>query len=387
MLKYLDLYPKTYEEFNQKTFLGGTISLISLLVISILFLSEFLFYLQVERRDELFVDVSDQKKIEIYINITMPSINCAVLNIDVLDVSGEAQIGVEHTIYKRRLDLVTGNPLEDYQLHAKQPGDDNSSPDNMASSKSKEEMEKIEKKMKDPKYCGSCYGSELRPGECCNTCQQVKDSYQRKHWQFSLNDDIEQCVLEQEERKAKYSKREGCNVHGYLLVNKVAGNFHFAPGRSVQQAQGAHIHDYSPFEIEHFNTSHIIHSLGFGEKYPGLHNPLDGVSKILPKGSGLFQYFIKVVPTIYEYVETKQILTNQYSVTQHFRPHNEIHKTVVPGIYFIYDLSPIMVHITEKKRSFLHFVTNLCAVIGGVFTVAGIVDRILFHVIKSKPIE
>jgi hypothetical protein len=28
---------------------------------------------------------------------------------------------------------------------------------------------------------------------------------------------------------------EGCQVYGYLLVNKVAGNFHFAPGKSFQQ--------------------------------------------------------------------------------------------------------------------------------------------------------
>jgi endoplasmic reticulum-Golgi intermediate compartment protein 3 len=66
--------------------------------------------------------------------------------------------------------------------------------------------------------------------------------------------------------------------------------------------------EYTAYEIEHFNTSHIIHSLGFGEKYPGIHNPLDGVSKIMKTGSGLFQYFVKVVPTIYELGGSEEVV-------------------------------------------------------------------------------
>ena len=55
----------------------------------------------------------------------------------------------------------------------------------------------------------------------------------------------------------------------------------------------------------------------------------------------------------------------------------------------MYDLSPVMMHITEKQKSFLHFVTNLCAIVGGVFTISGIADQILYRIIekfKSKPI-
>ena len=49
----------------------------------------------------------------------------------------------------------------------------------------------------------------------------------------------------------------------------------------------------------------------------------------------------------------------------------------------IYDLSPIMVHITETRKSFLHFITNLCAVIGGVFTIAGILDKVVYEVMQK----
>ena len=47
--------------------------------------------------------------------------------------------------------------------------------------------------------------------------------------------------------------------------------------------------------------SHIIHSLSFGVHYPSRVNPLDGSQAILKDGSGVFQYFVKVVPTAYEF--------------------------------------------------------------------------------------
>ena len=80
---------------------------------------------------------------------------------------------------------------------------------------------------------------------------------------------------------------------------QVAGNFHFAPGRSFQ-AGGVHVHDLIPFGTEEFDISHTIHKLSFGEDYPGRENPLNGV--IVPKvnahnregKTGAYQYFLKV---------------------------------------------------------------------------------------------
>jgi hypothetical protein len=28
--------------------------------------------------------------------------------------------------------------------------------------------------------CGSCYGAEENPGDCCNTCDQVRDAYRKR---------------------------------------------------------------------------------------------------------------------------------------------------------------------------------------------------------------
>lgn len=42
------------------------------------------------------------------------------------------------------------------------------------------------------------------------------------------------------------------------------------------------------------NVSHVIHEFSFGPKYPGIHNPLDGTTRILHDTSGTVKYFVKV---------------------------------------------------------------------------------------------
>ena len=183
---------------------------------------------------------------------------------------------------------------------------------------------------------------------------------------------------------------EGCQVYGYLLVNKVAGNFHFAPGKSFQQ-HSMHVHDFQLFKKTYFNMSHTIHSLSFGNPYPGLVNPLDGVSKYSndPSASCMFQYFVKIVPTRYQSLSGKTILTNQFSVTENQREVRLGVSAGLPGVFFMYDLSPIMVKYTEVSKSLAHFLTGVCAIVGGVFTVAGIIDNLVYHGMRSleKKIE
>ena len=41
------------------------------------------------------------------------------------------------------------------------------------------------------------------------------------------------------------------------------------------------------------------------------------------------------------------------------------------AVFFLYDLSPIAVTISEARRNFFHFLTRLCAVLGGTFALSG----------------
>ena len=58
----------------------------------------------------------------------------------------------------------------------------------------------------------------------------------------------------------------------HAQVNKVAGNFHFAPGRSYQSGN-MHVHDVAPFGDVQMDFSHTVHKLAFGKPYPGEHAP------------------------------------------------------------------------------------------------------------------
>merc|ERR1712108_132591 len=101
----------------------------------------------------------------------------------------------------------------------------------------------------------------------------------------------------------------------------------------------------------------------------------------------MYQYFIKVVPTVYTDLSGHTIQSNQFSVTEHLRYSEVGNLQFLPGVFFYYDLSPIKVTFTEEHISFLHFLTNMCAIVGGVFTVSGILDSFVFHgqkAIKKK---
>jgi hypothetical protein len=66
-----------------------------------------------------------------------------------------------------------------------------------------------------------------------------------------------QCKSEGFLQRIKDEEGEGCNIYGFLEVNKVAGNFHFAPGKSFQQS-GVHVHDLLAFQKDSFNVSYDL---------------------------------------------------------------------------------------------------------------------------------
>lgn len=54
-------------------------------------------------------------------------------------------------------------------------------------------------------------------------------------------------------QKIKDEEGEGCNIHGSLEVNKVAGNFHFALGKSFHQSN-VHLHELLAFQNNVYNV-------------------------------------------------------------------------------------------------------------------------------------
>jgi len=368
-LKTFDAYPKTMEDFRERTITGATVSIISGVFILWLFISEFVYYLSTEISPQLLVDTSRGEKLRINMDIYFHNIPCSFLSVDAMDISGEHQLDVDHNIFKKRV-----------------------SPDGLPLSAGPTKQEALGVDLRKPiigetkelpaDYCGSCYGAIEG---CCNTCDQVQDAYRKKGWAFSGSENIEQCVREGFTEKLQSQLGEGCQVYGYLLVNKVAGNFHLAPGKSFQQHH-MHVHDLQPFKNLKYNLTHTLNKLSFGKEFPGVINPLDGVFKNPPDEAitpGMHQYFIKIVPTTYESLSGSMLITNQFSVTEHYKTLKGEAAHGLPGVFFMYELSPIMVRFTEKRKSFAHFLTGVCAIIGGVFTVAGLFDSFIYHSVRS----
>ena len=67
----------------------------------------------------------------------------------------------------------------------------------------------------------------------------------------------------------------------------------------------------------------------------------------------MYQYFVKVVPTTYTEVNGLTTRTNQYSITKHEKQVSILSlsgEQGLPGIFVLYELSPLMVKFTEKHR-------------------------------------
>uniref|UniRef100_A0A061R484 Endoplasmic reticulum-golgi intermediate compartment protein 3-like n=1 Tax=Tetraselmis sp. GSL018 TaxID=582737 RepID=A0A061R484_9CHLO len=374
-IKRLDAYPKVQEDFFNRTLSGGIITIVSSLIMFLLFVSELSLFLKVQTSHELSVDVSRGEQLNINVDVTFPRMPCSWMSLDAMDISGDLHLDVDHNVYRRRLSA-EGLPLDDGERHHVGPS------------------EQVNASAADTPECGSCYGANDKDDQCCNTCDEVREAYRRKGWALVGLDGIVQCDKEGFHNRIKEQAGEGCHIWGSIAVNKVAGNIHFAPGKSFQQGH-MHVHDLLPFNTDKFDLSHTIHKLSFGGDFPGVVNPLDGIrvdqaTDPMAKGqTGMFQYFLKVVPTIYTDINNHTIHSNQFSVTENFKPSQVQAGRNLPGVFFFYDLSPIKVVYSETRSSFVHFITGVCAIIGGIFTVSGIVDAFVYHGEKAirKKIE
>ncbi|KAG6478216.1 hypothetical protein ZIOFF_061651 [Zingiber officinale] len=406
-LRNLDAYPKINEDFYSRSLSGGFITIVSSVVMLLLFISEIRMYLYAATETKLIVDTSRGEMLRINFDVTFPAIPCSLLSVDTMDISGERHYDIRHDIVKKRMDHL-GNVIESKQ-------DGVGAPKFLFSFRSKDLYRSMVEDliimspivvlvMGQKRYALEWFclciltplcSLVLLPSDdhCCNSCEEVREAYQKKGWGMTNPDHIDQCKREGFIERVKEENGEGCNIDGFVEVSKVAGNFHFAPGKSFHGSFNF-LQDLLGIQTDNYNISHKINKLSFGKEFPGVINPLDGFNGFNKSSvkwthtttSGMYQYFIKVVPTIYTDIRGRKIYSNQFSVTEHFRDADAYPKPPA-GVYFFYDFSPIKVIFTEENASLLHLFTNVSAIIGGVFTVSGIIDAFIYHghrAIKKK---
>jgi len=172
----------------------------------------------------------------------------------------------------------------------------------------------------------------------------------------------------------RVAANEGCALAGTLWVHRVPGAFH------VIAKSDAHT-----FDAASTNTSHVVQHLSFGapltvdvlHKVPrdvATHiHPLDGRTFVNRARAQSHEHYIKIVSTHYKtgtLVGTRDVLGYQQAVSSMTFDA----APAVPEAKFSYDLSPTAVVIEKAGRRWYDFLTNLVAILGGAFTVLGLID-------------
>ncbi|KAF0293723.1 Endoplasmic reticulum-Golgi intermediate compartment protein 1 [Amphibalanus amphitrite] len=171
-------------------------------------------------------------------------------------------------------------------------------------------------------------------------------------------------------QKTPIMEGNGCLFESSFRINKVPGNFHVSTHSASDQ----------PDEID---FAHVIHEVRFGET-PRVNvpdssfNPLAGRQVLDKTAMESHDYVMKIVPTVYEDISGNKVVSYQYTYAYKtyisFSPMGRF----IPAIWFKYDLNPITVRYHEKRPPFYTFITTVCAIVGGTFTVAGIIDSAIF---------
>jgi len=165
----------------------------------------------------------------------------------------------------------------------------------------------------------------------------------------------------------------GCRINATFNIARVPGNFHISThGASSQPANS--------------DMKHVIHELTFGDTIKGIQKipnqiafrPLRRYNNTNRPSHFSHDYLLKIVPTIYEDIRENRRFPYQFTFFYREFASQNRQAGVVPAIWFRYDIMPITVKYSERRQKFYAFITSICAVVGGSFTVASIIDSLIF---------
>ena len=340
IVEQLDAFPKVPADYQKPTTRGGALSILTLLIILVLVISEFFYYRGTEIQFKYSVDTDMDSRLLLTLDMTI-AMPCDYLGADIVDLAGDSTSILPHM--KMEPALFELSEMQRQIFHAKR-----ALLDRFSDARSLNDFPVIEN-----------INNLGIPPNAATEDPNIKKS--------------------------------SCRIHGSIPVKKVAGNFHITIGRTIAHPQG-HAHLDIPIPEGVLNFSHRIDHLSFGPPVPGAINPLDSSIKMIDIPRHMFQYFIRVVPTKFSTLG-RTMNTNQFSVTERNRTLNHRKGSHgAPGIFFKYDLVAMSVEIVEKRRSFLQFLVRLCGIVGGIFATSGILhsfvgsltDGVLCRVLRKK---
>jgi hypothetical protein len=213
----------------------------------------------------------------------------------------------------------------------------------------------------------------------------IKDSYDRLNNRISSYYPYKTTLLEN-----SLHNQEKCDIHGYVNMTKSPGDIHF----SFHPYTDLYDRFIKPKEdlINKIRLSHSIKALSFGGLSDSQlqhikHRFGQSTYNILEQGyhkqfidhidiqSYNYEYYLVLVPyLLIDEIEGLKYLTYVYSVSQTKRLNNNTAE--MPMLMMNYEISNIGMTYTLKDKSMLHSITHICAIVGGVFVIFSLINRI-----------
>jgi hypothetical protein len=335
--RQLDIFPKTEDDNATTTSLGGLISFVTFFVALWLLVSEYASYRTVHRTDKMGVDTTMRTDFFIDFDVTWPGMPCVMLtNPTHTDLIAERKESGEQP---NDFFEYTENHIMYTQI------DENGEEDDM-------------------------------PWILPKTFEEWKER------------NVEEEVF-----------KVGCRVSGTARGSNTKGSLGFPMGEGMLERAVNIIYqgEVRVATTSGFDNRHIINHVSFGPDFDGRADVLDGVSHTDDADQNArVEFNLQIVPTTFIPLSGDPVKSYQYAVATEVSKVMPIRTAMdvmrkmngdpklVGGLFWKYTFSPYAITIEEKTNDFISFLVSMCAILGGVFAVAGLFDAFMFHVLKFK---
>lgn len=361
LCRALDGFPKTHEDFVERTRAGGLVSVVSVGAICALVVSDVLAFALSPPRELVAMDVDTMPaggRIRVLFDIDFPLAPCSALALDVTDALGERQRGVRRAALATPLPPAVGAPSPLAER------------------------------------CGPCFSPDptthAADGPCCASCEEVRAAQHARGlvggWRAAP-----QCARAADAPAAPAAVPAGpdggavgCRAHGSVDVERAAGQLRFRVGAAGLDALSS---------SRAANVSHLVRSLAFagGERASASERAreraragaLDNLHFTDRSAGGVtsHSYLVTVVPT-------KRVRAGGAALHEGYEFSSAEHSEAAApargaalrawaGVTIAFELSPIAVVTVVQPRLLLDLLSSVTAIVGGGVTVAMLIDACL----------
>lgn len=434
-LSAYDVFRKLPRDLTHGTTQGGVLSVLAIALIVTVFLFELFHYLSGTVETAVMLDTNREQLLQINFKVTAVRLPCEFTSVDVRDYLDNARLDISKDIHKTMVTGASGERI----LGAYSDGNAYSAGDSAEEDvahiglQESEELtaDNFKQKLKEnhwsfvdffAPWCIHCtrlaptweafaktvHDKDIRVKvfkvDCTKhdfLCREQQISgyptlrvyksdvaqhpdYYGKRTVSTLQAWMERMTNEHAHVQARTHTEEGCLIEGTVWVNRVPGSFQI-----TAKSAG---HDFDPSTT---NLSHVVHHFSFGAPLPRhvlRHLPEDVQRNVHPLDNRAFinkadrtshEHYIKVVSTHYR-VGQSSLLASHDSLGYQMATSNHRYKSDpgIPMAKFSFDLSPTAIVIIQGGKRWYEFVTSLCAIIGGIFTVISLFDGAVYSIAK-----